>query len=530
MSGITTNNSGGNSSSNSNSNPTPTPTTLRAVQAAYIPPHLRHKKNNHCDGSSSNTSNGTNNEKNINSRRGIGGGGNGGNGGGTTTSRQQQQQQQQHRPSTTISSSISSRWSNLDNDHNNDHNNRGGGHGHGHGQRSSYNNNRRISGSYNNTNTNNTTDNIQAIFFGDSFIKLFGLLNDFYDKQSLRRNSSNHVIEVHKYKAASAKGLTKSQNENSIHILKTISRINDKLYPKLERLVFCFGSVDVHMSYYYKKYVQNDLNFNLDSLKQIAIDYIDFVVSLPIINNNNTNNNAVLKILIIGIYPSPLLDSNVGASLKAYGSLETQQQVEAVNQSTDCVMYNRLQRVLIFNNTLKERCHYYNNNLDEIIETNKKTNDDQDNNNQDTDQDQDQVTTTSTTTTPTSTLTTTLSMLSSSYTYTIKDIYRDVSDLNIHLIHETLLQLWITKWSWYQDLTTLTTTTTRENDDDDIGEGEVRNSSSSSSSSSRDRSKEDRKELSVLSFVEYLQETFIEYRKTKPWAKRKSIIEIDGIH
>merc|ERR1712166_1411674 len=65
-------------------------------------------------------------------------------------------------------------------------------------------------------------------------------------------------------------------------------------------------------------------------------------------------------------YPSPLLDSNVGVSLKAYGSLETQQQVEAVNQSTDCVMYNRLQRVLIFNNTLKERCHYYNNlNLDE---------------------------------------------------------------------------------------------------------------------------------------------------------------------
>ena len=49
--------------------------------------------------------------------------------------------------------------------------------------------------------------------------------------------------------------------------------------------------------------------------------------------------------------------------------LETQQQVDAVNQSTDCVMYNRLQRVLIFNNTLKERCHYYNN-LDESSDGN----------------------------------------------------------------------------------------------------------------------------------------------------------------
>ena len=56
--------------------------------------------------------------------------------------------------------------------------------------------------------------------------------------------------------------------------------------------------------------------FTVNNLKQIAKDYIDFVVSLPILN-------TTVKILIIGIYPSPLLDSNVGASLKAYGIRNT---------------------------------------------------------------------------------------------------------------------------------------------------------------------------------------------------------------
>ena len=110
----------------------------------------------------------------------------------------------------------SSRWSNVDRSSltSSASSPRGGGGGGGGDNMDNQNN----KNSNSNTNKNNTTDNIQAIFL-DSFIKLFGLLNDYYD-DTVNTYSSHqyphphpHVIEVHKYKAALAKGLTKSQNE-----------------------------------------------------------------------------------------------------------------------------------------------------------------------------------------------------------------------------------------------------------------------------------------------------------------------------
>ena len=321
----------------------------------------------------------------------------------------------------------------------------------------------------------------EAVFFGDSFIKLFGLLNDFSDSLNNPRR-----IEVQKYKAASAKGLCREGNENRANIVKTVDFIRRQqdlssetaqkqrsnnhrpAYQHLERLVFCFGSVDVHMSYYYKKFVQ-DQPLSEDDLTAIANNYVDFVAGL--------DTGKPLTKIIVGIYPSPLCDKDVGASLLAYGSLETQEQVIAVDASDDRFIESRQARVDLFNRALRDRCDGHNSNgsvhgkleywdvREELL-----THDD-------------------TTGKP-----------------VVRDTYKDVSDLNIHLIHETTLQLWVAKWSWYEALT--------HNDN---------------TKSARHSRQQKAKCNAQLTFLEYLQKTFDEYRKTKPWAERTHVAETQGI-
>ncbi len=309
---------------------------------------------------------------------------------------------------------------------------------------------------------NHKLEHIGAIFFGDSFIKLFGLLNDYSD--SITRTP--HTIEVQKYKAASAKGLCREGNDNRAKIVRTAESIRGGNYSNLQRLVFCFGSVDVHMSFYYKKFVQQQPLSETD-LIQIANDYIDFLASLKT-TTSETNNDKQLTKLVVGIYPSPLCDKDVGASLLAYGSLETEDQVAAVNDSDDKKIECRQARVDLFNQALKDRCEHHNqqppNNNNGILEY------------WDVREDL-------------------LTIDESTDRIKVKDAYKDVSDLNIHLIHETTLQLWVQKWPWYQALTTMS------------GDGSNQ----------------------TTSFLDYLQETFDEYRKTKPWAERTHVAETKGI-
>ena len=113
--------------------------------------------------------------------------------------------------------------------------------------------------------------NIKAIFFGDSFIKLFSLLNDYTDKVF----QEPAQIEVHKYKGGTAKGLCREGNENAKSIQSIIKKDG---YSNLERLVFCFGSVDVHLSYYYKKFVE-DNELTRQDVQQIAREFVDFVAA-----------------------------------------------------------------------------------------------------------------------------------------------------------------------------------------------------------------------------------------------------------
>ena len=453
------------------------------MPGAYVPPHLRGRggssdSNSNSNNSSANPSR-SNSSSNTNSTRSNAGSRwndldsrsdsnrNGQRYGGRTGSYDDNGAGNNRRSGNHASVSTGggkSRWANVDRS--------AIGSGNPSSSRYGNNNNNR----YNNRRFNYSQDDhqkfahVKAIFFGDSFIKLFGLLNDYSDSVL----KAPQKVEVQKYKAASAKGLCRDGNENRSKILKTIETVrrqnelrNNKNYQNLERLVFCFGSVDVHMSYYFKKYAQQQ-PLSDDDLREIATNYVDFVASLETTNDSDTTNKPLTK-LIVGIYPSPLCDKDVGASLLAYGSLENEEQVSAVNDSDDKNIEVRQARVDLFNQALRERCDFHNTQegkcngimeywdvRDELLtqdETNERPK--------------------------------------------VKDAYKDVSDLNIHLIHETVLQLWVQKWPWYEALTT----TSGSNG----GQG------------------------SKTSFLEYLQETFDEYRKTKPWAERTHVAETRGI-
>ena len=414
----------------------------------YVPPHLRGRggssddNNRNTSTSSSQGSRWRNLEGRDNNNSGKGGSYNNNN-----NRYNHQTRYSDRRTASNASSNGKSRWANV---------NRSaieaGNHSSSRFQQNhNHNNNRRFH--HDNRHSHNKLEHIKAIFFGDSFIKLFGLLNDYSD--SILRTP--HTIEVQKYKAASAKGLCREGNDNRSKILRTTEQIRRRSYPNLERLVFCFGSVDVHMSFYYKKFVQQQPLSN-ENIVQIAHDYIDFVASLE-------TDKPITK-LIVGIYPSPLCDKDVGASLLAYGSLETEDQVTAVNESDDKRIELRQERVDLFNKSLKDRCEHHNQQSDSngILEYWDARHD-------------------------------LLTIDETTDRFKVKDAYKDVSDLNIHLIHETTLQLWVQKWPWYQALTT---------------------------SGSNHPTKQ-------KSFVGYLQETFDEYRKTKPWAERTHVAETRGI-
>ena len=95
------------------------------------------------------------------------------------------------------------------------------------------------------------------LIFGDSFSRIFSLVR-------------HAEIGIKPYKGGSAKGLTKPGNTNREDIAKTLAQ-----RPGTHTAVFVFGSVDVHMSYYYCKYGREPPE-EID-LEAIARAYVAFV-------------------------------------------------------------------------------------------------------------------------------------------------------------------------------------------------------------------------------------------------------------
>ena len=135
---------------------------------------------------------------------------------------------------------------------------------------------------------------VRFYFFGDSFVRLFSLLQ-------------SRDFKVHGFKGATAKGLGRESNANRGEI-EEILTANEHL----EHAVFVFGNVDVHLTPYFLKYGRGGEEVNLEA---IAREYVRFVAGLP----------GTAEKLIIGAYPSSLDDSKVALSLHCYGILTEEQ-------------------------------------------------------------------------------------------------------------------------------------------------------------------------------------------------------------
>ena len=302
---------------------------------------------------------------------------------------------------------------------------------------------------------------VKNAFFGDSFVRLFGLIQ-------------HPSLRVTAFKGATAKGIGRLGNENR----DTITRFVRNHCNSLERCIFSFGSVDVHLSFYYKKYNQqqqpqqdDDDNNNDDEeeeneegrreqqqreldFNEIAEQYVSFVASLqPMLHYCNT------QCIIVGVYPSPLDDKDVGQSLVNYGSL-SEEQAAMVMQSDDCKLKVRQERVLNFNRALAKECAKYNHMeyvdvLDKMMVHPSAA-----------------LSFSSSSTTSTSpassrdattTTTTTIHHLTDDnnnknneeeeeHHWKIREEYRDVSDCNIHVVWESTILLWLDKWPWLEEL------------------------------------------------------------------------------
>ena len=130
---------------------------------------------------------------------------------------------------------------------------------------------------------------------GDSFIGIFSLF------------TKDANIDIYKFKGATAKGLTKSQNENRLKLVELTSS-----HPSRYRCgIFSFGQVDLHHSFYYNIFAgKEDADNYADFYEILANNYVEFIASLDI----------PLKI-ITAVYPSPLKTSEVPRELLTYNIL-----------------------------------------------------------------------------------------------------------------------------------------------------------------------------------------------------------------
>ena len=112
---------------------------------------------------------------------------------------------------------------------------------------------------------NKNTKNIKILAVGSSSIDPFKLIKD-----------SQLIVE--KFTGATAKGVSKPDNENHIKIRKLVSKY------KPENMLFHFGAVDLNFSYYYRACKEKSAPEPDEFVNEIAKKYIEFIKSLDVKN------------------------------------------------------------------------------------------------------------------------------------------------------------------------------------------------------------------------------------------------------
>jgi hypothetical protein len=192
-------------------------------------------------------------------------------------------------------------------------------------------------------------------------------------------------ISVIKFKGCTMKGLARDGNENQIKLLQLLSN------KKYECGIFSIGQVDLHLSFYYDLLVKKSTEPT--DYKERAFTFVNFVSGIK----------GIGKKIILAVYPSPLETQFIKASLIAYGIVSSED-VDSFDKTTWDEMnepeerFNRLQQL---NNGLEEACLATNGKVqflsinDQIMEGCK-----------------------------------------------VKSDYIDVSQCNVHLLWEPLIDLW----------------------------------------------------------------------------------------
>lgn len=170
--------------------------------------------------------------------------------------------------------------------------------------------------------------NKMTYVFGDSFSGPFTLIN-------------NPKVYVKMFKGATAKGLSKPNNENRI----TIENILADKTPKC--LIFYFGNVDALFSYFYVTFVEKKTPSIEEFTSEIVQKYVDFIKSFQADNT-----------YVITITYNPFNDEYFANAIKKYSGLpkdirdDVMSYKDEINQKYNRELRNQI--IDSFNDNLKK--------------------------------------------------------------------------------------------------------------------------------------------------------------------------------
>ena len=178
---------------------------------------------------------------------------------------------------------------------------------------------------------------IKTIAFGDSFV---GFLNLF------------SVSRVYRYSGKTLKGISKSGNETIENIKDLIiNKYNN--FPTVENYIFCFGNVDVHLSYFYDTFMKNKglkdpYNNWVKNITPVIMEYC------KVLSEIKTDKRKY----VIGVYPSVLEQAYTKRALEKYIDFKlSKEDMESFEKETRPSERNRC--VNKYNSILKMACKKY---------------------------------------------------------------------------------------------------------------------------------------------------------------------------
>ena len=216
-----------------------------------------------------------------------------------------------------------------------------------------------------------------TLVFGDSFVGPFTLLEN--------RAENAQTVHVFKFKGGTASGAGKPNSDTQVDVENRIASVRDARV-----LVFSFGQVDVHMTYYYKRFMMAGQELDVD---RIVKNYVQFAATAG-------RKHGSFERVVLAVYPCPVEDSAVLGMLQLYRVL-TQEVAATVDPNDKLFSRENRQRVLTkFNDALKRECEAQG---VKFLSINEQITDEQGN---------------------------------------VKPLFKDISRFNIHILWEPSLKLW----------------------------------------------------------------------------------------